>query len=627
MNAPTADNAVLFDGSSHFIGIYDCDIHHAQQSCVVAHSDSHDCQISQSQIHHAQAAHGVALAGDDHRVESIIVYDSGGDGIEIAGERAHVVHATVSDNDGTGISLAAGALDAEIRNNIVAFNGVDGIASAATATGTVERNLVHGNAGEDYADGGGLTIISYDFGLETDPVFLDRPNRVYRIDRASPARNRAIPLLPYDYNNFARDISTPDIGAFEYGSTTGIPSPFVLVETVRPIWTFWLAESKNLENIVPLRLARGKQVSLTLNRAGSASFDLPLSSDIASLLQPFYRAIKVYRESPTAGVQLIWSGFINTLDEDITGNRITVSAVGWLERLAKRLLRRQKIYANQDDGDIIFDLLAEMNLTSAPSATPQSDQPMPDPYPIRVVPNSVPNTPTWLQQGQKLPNEGIDGPTPYLDLTTITPTAGRNKSYEAWVPVGPEITGLTEIENGCDIYVTPDSRALNIYRKRMRILPEVIFGYNWGPNNIAQLGRQHDGSTIVNWLVARHQLHPPRFQDDLDSQGLYGIIEEQVSLPEVANPGILQYYASAEVALRAFPRIVYTITPFPYAGNEGRVPEPFVDYDVGDIVYFSANWPPRVDIRNQGIRIFGISMTIDEEGNERPGPLQVSPGG
>ena len=399
-----------------------------------------------------------------------------------------------------------------------------------------------------------------------------------------------------------------------------------LIRQTRPRWSFWLAESKDLSRIRQVQMARGKQISVALNRSGSASFDMPLNSEGAAFLQPYSRAILVYRDSPTVGNQLIWSGYINTLDEDITGNRISVGAVGWMERLGKRFLRREKIYTNADDGTIIFDLLDEMNLTSTPE---------PVPYVVPVVAGSDPNTPTWIQEGAKLPNEGVGGATAYVDLTTIDPpgsetSTGRDVTYAIYTPVLPEIQGLADIENGCDYYVTPDTRTLNIYRKRMVDRPNVVFGYNWGPNNIAQLGRQNDGSTVVNYFLARGKEGvTPRYQPDLASQALYGLIEETVSLPEIGpeREMILQYYASAEVALRAQPRIIYTITPFPYAGNEGRVPEPFVDYGIGDKVYFSAHWPPRVDISNQAVRVFGISMTIDEEGNERPGPLQVSPGG
>ena len=651
MIAVIANHAVVISDASHHIEIFNCEIHSAQRSNVVLSRSTYGCQIQRCRIRDSgQRAevtrtldHGVQLAGMDHQIVNCLIHDNDADGILCYPQvgRAFIAHNTICDNGRSGVVLSgddatatAGTL---IANNIVAFNGYHGDSfgigtdwdSIAGLDNLAERNLVHGNNDQDfYTAEGGLRVVPYDFGPSTDPLFIDRTPRGYRIPKESPAWNRAIPAHSpiFDFNDYPRDLTTPDIGALGYGSTVEVPVPLALIP-VRPRWTFMLADARNLADIEPLRLARGRSVQLTLNRAGSASFDIPLSSDVAALLAPYSRAIKVYRESPNVGNQLIWSGYINTLDEDITGNRISVGAVGWMERLTKRLLRRKKVYDEEDDGVIIHDLLDEMNLTVAPDGTG---------YVIPVVAGSVPATPTWMQKGSLLPDEGPGGATEYVNLTTIIgpgpefATAGRDKTYEKWAPVGPEITALTEIENGCDIYVTPDTRHLHCYRKRMVDRPSVIFGYNWGPNNIAQLGRQSDGSTLVNYFLANGVLGvTPGFQDDLPSQSLYGLIEEVVSLPEIGfnQESTLKYYAAIEVLLRSTPRITYSITPFPYAGNEGRVPEPFVDYNIGDKVYFSANWPPRVSIHKQAVRVFGISMTIDEEGNERPGPLQVSPGG
>jgi hypothetical protein len=370
-------------------------------------------------------------------------------------------------------------------------------------------------------------------------------------------------------------------------------------------WEFWLANSNNLSRIAPLTRARQKQVSLVLNMPGNASFALPMTDEHAPLIEPFSTCVLAFRTGST-GTKLIWSGYVATIDEDITGNSMVVNAVGWLERLFKRMLRLQKVYADTDDGSIIFDLLSLMNLTFYGG------------YVVPVVFGSSPNNPTWIQEGAKLPNEGLGGATAYVN-------ALRNKTFEAYTVVGPEIQALNQLENGCDLELTPDTRTLNLYRKRMRDRPEAQFGYNWGPNNIGQLGRQIDGTTLVNYLLAIGRPEVvPQFADDAASQALFGLIEESVSLTDARDASILSYYAGAEVALRAQPRVIYSMTPLPWLEGKG-IPEPFVDYDLGDKAYFSARWGERIDIQKQAVRVFGISMQIDEEGNERPGPLQLSP--
>ena len=49
------------------------------------------------------------------------------------------------------------------------------------------------------------------------------------------------------------------------------------------------------------------------------------------------------------------------------------------------------------------------------------------------------------------------------------------------------------------------------------------------------------------------------------------------------------------------------------------MPDPLVDYGLGDQVYLTAKYPPRIEISNQAVRVFGMDITIDDEGNERLG--------
>ena len=85
-------------------------------------------------------------------------------------------------------------------------------------------------------------------------------------------------------------------------------------------------------------------------------------------------------------------------------------------------------------------------------------------------------------------------------------------------------------------------------------------------------------------------------------------------------------YAGAEVIVRAYGRITYGVTPFPYSPEvEGGVPEPFIDWRVGDQVRLTAVHQPRVNIRGQAIRIFGVSLSVNENGIATFGALQVAP--
>jgi hypothetical protein len=52
------------------------------------------------------------------------------------------------------------------------------------------------------------------------------------------------------------------------------------------------------------------------------------------------------------------------------------------------------------------------------------------------------------------------------------------------------------------------------------------------------------------------------------------------------------------------------------------LPEPFTDYDIGDIVKFRAVRAPRVNI-NGSFRIFGLSISVTDDGNENIDSLSV----
>lgn len=403
-------------------------------------------------------------------------------------------------------------------------------------------------------------------------------------------------------------------------------------------------------DVCELAQARGRSLGMILNRPGNGNFNYPMDAEFADLISPWSTALKAYRwnwrasQALRAGGgfgnvwDLIWSGPIATIDEDISGNRMNVAAVGWLQRLDRRLLRRDKNYpfvdtVSTDDADIIFDLLSEANgVTAGEYAAGTTTVALPDGYVAHWPANSSPNTPTWIKQGAKLPDEGAGGATAYV-------ARYRGKSFQKGQNILQGMTDMTEIESGCDILVDPATRELNIYRRMRKIRDDVIFGYNWGPNNIQDLGRLIDGTTQVNYHVSSGRPGTiPKYQDDTGSQDTFGLMEEMATLSDVADPiidphpatGPLQQqsplwtFSAAEVALRAQPRQIFKLLPFPYNPNYGGVPEPFVDYKLGDQVRFSAKKPPRVNIENQGARVFGFNVTIDDNNNEKLGELQFA---
>lgn len=386
-----------------------------------------------------------------------------------------------------------------------------------------------------------------------------------------------------------------------------------------------LARSRDLSNVGELTQARDRQLQLVLDRSGSLSFNIPMDDELGALIYPIESAVKAYRLGST-GMRLPWSGYVNTIDEDALNNRMTVNCVGWYERLAKRLLMKDTtVFENMDDAAIAKALLAHANAGLAdgefPAATTSAPMPTaPDgDYTVYWPAGSSPNTPTWLKWGGTLPDEGRGGATPYeAAIRTIPPLPHFQTIIQT------QIQSLSEIENGYDWWIDPATREFFIYRHRRQIREEVVFGYRFGPENIAAFNRQIDGSTLANFGIATGSTYMPQGYPDVDSQRLYGPFEEVYSLSDAKSIDILRAYAVGEILLKHVPRQLYSITPFNWT-DQNSVPEPFVEYNLGDQVGFVAKQPPRISI-DQQVRVFGISVSIDAEGNERLGQLQISPG-
>lgn len=402
-----------------------------------------------------------------------------------------------------------------------------------------------------------------------------------------------------------------------------------------PKWKFTLVNSKDLSKIGDLRNASSRSVAIALNNPGSASYQISMRDRLAEFIEPYETGIIArrfnYRASVAAGRAIwddIWSGYTyGPVAEDWTNERMTIQCVGWLNRLEHRMLRRDLNFVYvpgadppttataTDDADIIYALVDEMNLTTAP-----------DGYAIPIVVGSDPAYPLWFGKGSKLPNEGAGGATPYVP-------AMRGKNYQKYTKnILAQVQELINTENGCDIDLDPISRLLNIHRKKMVDRPGLLFGWNRLPRNVMLAGREIDPSVDVNYMLATGKPGTtPKFAHDTTRQAEIGILEDVANLSDVTEPAnqtgggsVLGTYAGAELLARTGGRQTFQIQPIPYSPG-GPVPEPFVDYTVGDRLRYNAYVPPRVDIRRMPVRVFGFNVNIDDEDNEKLQALTLSP--
>lgn len=486
-----------------------------------------------------------------------------------------------------------------------------------------------------------------------------------------------------------------------------------------PEWKFVLVNSNDLSQIGELYEATGKSLSLGLNKPGSASFTYPFSGRLAADIEPIAVGIIAYRRGSTGQYETVWSGYVNEVNDDAETEKISVSCVGWFERLNNRIAKQEVLYTSQYDQDIIFGT----GMTTPSSATgptcpsgilqlanletmnPDGPQVLSKTIPsgttvtplfgagdavtagqnvIQFSPaisgvtymtssvtgfiisvNGTKNTPyTYTASGTfnlavigyyySIPSgsfpTGVGAyPLPkvassvpdnltliasgtYASGTTITPSAAATrKSFkiEQDQSFGEAITSLTAQENGPDIDVVIDDssgqpiRKLNVYRKKGSKKENIYFAYNWGPSNLKNFSKRTNTEKFANNLVGRSNgVTPVMLATESASFTKYGLWEDVVNLNQNApNADALRFYTAAEYIFTSYPDVTYSVTPFPYT-LESSIPEPFVDYEIGDQVYIKAKKEPRID-DFQLVRVFGINITIDEEGNEFVSELQI----
>ena len=341
-------------------------------------------------------------------------------------------------------------------------------------------------------------------------------------------------------------------------------------------WKFELARSSDLVPIGELANARDRSLTLTLNKAGSFSFTLPMDDELAMELNEVSSAVLIKRKQLDGTFKTVWSGLVWGIEET-TPNTVAVSTVGWLQTLEKRFISEDQTFTSTDAGSIATTIL-------------------------------------------DLSNQGIIGPI-YVIPGNIQATINRDRTYKAYETVLSIIQGLSDIENGFDFEVDPSSRELNIYNILMTDLPNIVFEYG---ANVKQVQRISDASKIVNRFTAFGSSTAIAQQaNDEDSQIQYGLFEESQSLSDVNDSNILAAYAAAEVITRSQPLRIYSLIPYPASEVHKGIYRIFTDFNIGDKVYLTIN-KGRLIANRQPIRIFSVTISFTNDGAEHITNIQTT---
>lgn len=248
------------------------------------------------------------------------------------------------------------------------------------------------------------------------------------------------------------------------------------------------------------------------------------------------------------------------------------------------------------------------------------------------------------------PYEGVgEVPTPILPGEVSSPSGPvtRTRKYEIGDKIGRAIEELSDIEGGYDFDVRTVREVISggvTYNRRLDIKWEqvkegttiygigedkqdVIFKYRLGnKSNMTAIGETREAGNMGNRINGRSAGNLAIAQDT-DSAHSIGLWEDSVNVSDSVSNDVLLAYAGAEVSFRKDPTRRFSPTPRPYDGSDAT-PVSFRDYNVGDIVYVEAERGAlQIGTEElQPVRIFGFTVTIDNEGNESLSEFQTTMG-
>jgi fibronectin type 3 domain-containing protein len=382
--------------------------------------------------------------------------------------------------------------------------------------------------------------------------------------------------------------------------------PLITRVSVRPIlgWQYILADSDTMENIARLSHARNKQLNLILNRPGSATFNVRLDEEESFFIERWRTCVKAMRDD-----QVRWSGPVTKTIQKTADMKMDVTAEGWFEEVNGRIVRQgQNSTHNNVGADVVTWALLDKANKQRTGLAVQNPDGTNGTLAQAIRPTHVTQGGVFLATGHTMPI--------------------RSKTFEKDQVIGQEIQQLSDIENGFDMMVDHETRELNLYYPRYgQDRPNVLFAHRVGPvSNVISVEESVDATQMTNRFTAIGK-YGGGMAEDTDSMDYYGVMREGVgTLSDVAQQNILLAYAGVEVAIRRGGLIVYTLVPAAY-NRRGNVPKLFDDYDLGDTVRLTVKNAGRFELNRQAVRVFGLTLDIDDNGTEKITALNTSPTG
>lgn len=330
------------------------------------------------------------------------------------------------------------------------------------------------------------------------------------------------------------------------------------------LWDFRTGQKE----ILPEALNRS--YSYQLNRAGKASFSLPLTTE---RLQRFPLYIGVTRLLIYRADKLIWAGVIWEITEDAQDDEGTVN-----------------VQCTE-----IFHILSEKRYTSNTYTSTDAGQ---------------------IAWGLINTTQGLSGGNLGITQGTIQTTQNRDRTYLD-EKVGEKIIQLTEVINGFDFEITPSIKintlgVFNVYAKRGSVIDTFRLEYGEGlRNNIQSWSRNRTLSDMYNSVIVEGEgLGDARLTSTETDTALItaiGLLEGRVQEKSISEQITLDTRADEFIRVRKTEQPLYDITV-------NNAYDDFGKYDVGDIVPVKIKYG-YLDI-NTTMRIYGINVRVSDAGEE-----------
>jgi hypothetical protein len=213
-----------------------------------------------------------------------------------------------------------------------------------------------------------------------------------------------------------------------------------------------------------------------------------------------------------------------------------------------------------------------------------------------------------------------------IDTTTVTLTAGSSRTYTAG-PYRPVIECVQELGSaldGFDWRFVPIENWVNGAVSGTKIGyfdAQTLIGvdnktsvFEYGPNTRSNIygytfTRTRD-SQATRVYLPNQDFTSIATATNATAESLWGRLEDILSLPDLTDTTMRSQITSEHVAVRGNPRRIIKITPHIDPGVTGRVPQPFVDYNIGDTGY--AKIIVNGQTRFQGaVRVYGINVNVE----------------